>query len=50
MKVYNLENKNRHIIRRLGNFSVLEYDKDLSIGYLNAMDHYFMAEMGMEDK
>ena len=47
MKVYNLENKNRHIIRRLGNFSVLEYDKDLSIGSLNAMDHYFMAEMGM---
>ncbi len=40
MKVYNLENKERHIIRRMGNFSVLEYDRDLSVGSENAMEHY----------
>lgn len=47
MKVYNLENKERHIIRRMGNFSVLEYDRDLSVGSENAMEHFFMSTMGM---
>ena len=47
MKVYNLENKDRHIIKRLGYFGVLEYDRDLSINSMNAMEHYFMSEMGV---
>lgn len=47
MKAYNIENANRHIIKRMGEFSVLEYDRDLSIGSGNAMDAYFMSQMGM---
>lgn len=47
MKVFNLENKERHIIKRMGYFNVLEYDKDLSVSSLNAMEHYFMSEMGL---
>ena len=47
MKIYNLENKERHIIKRLGYFGVLEYDRDLSINSLNAMEHYFMSQMGV---
>ena len=47
MKVYNIENATRHIIKRAGNFSVLEYDRDLSIGAGNAMNQYYMAQMGM---
>ena len=47
MKTYNIENANRHIIKRMGEFSVLEYDRDLSIGSGNAMDAYFMSQMGM---
>ena len=47
MKVYNLENKDRHIIKRLGYFGVLEYDETLSINSMNAMEHYYMSEMGV---
>ncbi len=47
MKVYNLENSNRHIVKSLGNFSVLEYDRDLSVASKNAMEQYFMGEMGL---
>ena len=31
MRVQNLENANRHFTKKMGNFSVLEYDKDLSV-------------------
>ena len=47
MKVYNIENKERHITKRMGNFSVLEYDRDLSVASVNAMEQYFMSQMGM---
>lgn len=45
MRVNNLENTNRHFTKRLGNFSVLEYDKDLSVNFLSAESEYFSSKM-----
>ena len=47
MKVQNLENANRHFTKTMGNFSVLEYDKDLSVNFFNAETEYFSAQMGV---
>ena len=47
MQVQNLENNYRHITARAGHFSVLEYERDLSIERFNAMEHYFMSKMGL---
>ncbi len=47
MQIHNLENDYRHIIARKGHFSVLEYERDLSIERFNAMEHYFMGKMGL---
>ncbi len=47
MRVNNLENANRHFTKRMGNFSVLEYDKDLSVNFYNAETEYFGAKMGV---
>ena len=47
MKVINLENANRHFTKKMGNFSVLEYDRDLSVNFFNAEAEYFSAEMGV---
>ena len=47
MRVNNLENTNRHFTKRMGNFSVLEYDKDLSVNFLNAESEYFSSKMGV---
>ena len=47
MRVNNLENANRHFTKRMGNFSVLEYDKDLSVSFYNAETEYFGAKMGV---
>lgn len=47
MRVNNLENSNRHFTKRMGNFSVLEYDKDLSVNLLNAEAEYFGSQMGV---
>lgn len=47
MRISNLENQDRHIIKTMGNFSILEYSRDLSVGSSNAMEHYFMGQMGM---
>lgn len=47
MNILNLENSSRKIINKLGNFSVLEYERDISVSSNNAMTEYFMAEMGV---
>lgn len=47
MQVRNLENNTRHITKSLGAFSVLEYDRDLSVASFNAMEQYFMGQMSM---
>lgn len=47
MNVLNLENSNRKITNTLGNFSVLEYNRDISVSSSNAITEYFMAEMGV---
>lgn len=43
--INNLSNQNRKIINRLGCFSVLEYERDLSVSALNAQTQYFMSKM-----
>lgn len=47
MRVNNLENANRHFTKRMGNFSILEYDKDLSVNFFNAETEYFSSKMGV---
>ena len=47
MRINNLENENRHFTKRMGNFSVLEYDKDLSVNFFNAEAEYFGSKMGV---
>ena len=43
----NLENDTRHYTHRLGRFSVLEHDRDISVAPDNAVTEYFMAKMGV---
>lgn len=47
MRINNLENENRHFTKRMGNFSVLEYDKDLSVNFFNAEAEYYGSKMGV---
>ena len=47
MNVRNLENNSRRIIKKLGYFSVLEYQRDLSVSTNNAVQLYYMAQMGV---
>ena len=42
-----LENDTRHYTHRLGGFSVLEHDRDISVAPDNAVSEYFMAKMGV---
>lgn len=42
-----LENGTRHYTHRLGGFSVLEHDRDISVAPDNAVSEYFMAKMGV---
>ncbi len=37
MEVLNLENQTRSIVKTLGNFSVLEYNRDISVSVSNAV-------------
>lgn len=50
MQINNLENTNRHFTKRMGNFSVLEYDRDLSVNFFNAQNEYFGSKMGVHRK
>ena len=40
MKIRNLENENRKVIKSVDNFHVLEYVKDASVSPMNAADVY----------
>lgn len=47
VKITNLETNNRHIKQTMGNFSILEYEKDISVSKENAMIEYYMAQMNI---
>ncbi len=47
MKIQNLENDNRHVVAKLGNFSVIENFMDKSVMPENAGAEYFMSKMGI---
>lgn len=47
MQINNLTNEERKIINQKGIFSILEYNRDLSVSPFNATSQYFMAQMGV---
>lgn len=47
MSVNNLTNEERIITKQKGSFSVLEYQKDLSVSPYNATSQFFMSKMGV---
>ena len=47
VKLYNFTNDERRIVEQLGNYSVLEHIKDQSVAPSNAMNEYFMGQMGV---
>lgn len=47
MRIVNLENNNRKIIRTINNFHVLEYVQDASVSPMNAIDEYFISKMNV---
>ena len=47
VKLYNFTNDERKIVEQLGNYSVLEHIKDQSVAPSNAMNEYFMGQMGV---
>ncbi|MDO4491002.1 MAG: AIM24 family protein [Lachnospiraceae bacterium] len=47
MKVVNLENNNRRIIKSAENFHVLEYVQDASVSPWNAANEFFMSKMNV---
>ncbi|MBP3597521.1 MAG: AIM24 family protein [Clostridia bacterium] len=47
-KIKNLKTENREIIEQLENFSILEYDKDVSVSPVTAATEYYMTEMGVK--
>ncbi len=46
----NMENENKKVVSRLGSFAVLEYMKDLSVAPSNALEQYYMSEMGVRKR
>lgn len=47
ISINNLETNNRSIAQKKGNFSILEYIKDISVGTGNAANEYFMGIMNV---
>ena len=47
MQINNLTNDERKITKQKGIFSVLEYERDLSVSPYNATSQYFMSKMGV---
>lgn len=45
VQIHNLSNDTRRVISSLGNFSVLEYERDASVSPYNAEAQYFMGKM-----
>lgn len=50
VKLYNFVNEERKITEQLGNFYVLEHIKDQSVAPSNALEKYFMSEMGVRKR
>lgn len=50
MKVKNLSNNNRQAIEQKGPFTIIEYQRDLSILPDSAVREYFMSEMNVKKK
>lgn len=50
VKVSNLTNDERKIIDKLGSFYVLEHSRDLSVAPGNAVNQYYMAQMGVRKR
>ena len=46
-KITNLTNSERKIVEKLENYSVLEHIKDLTVAPSNAMNEYYMSQMGV---
>ena len=47
MEIRNFTNDDRKIVKQMGNFSILEYVKDLSVSPYNATSQYFMSQMNV---
>ena len=47
MEIKNLTNAERKITKQMGIFSVLEYERDLSVSPFNATSQYFMSKMNV---
>lgn len=47
MQINNLTNEERKITKQKGIFSILEYEKDLSVSPYNATTEFFMSKMGV---
>ena len=47
VKLTNFTNEDRKFVEQLGNFSVLEHDRDLSVAPGNAAAEYYMSKMGV---
>lgn len=47
MNIKNLTNESRKVTKQLGSFSILEYQKDLSVSPYNAATQFFMEKMGV---
>ena len=41
------ENDNRKFVQQLGRFKVMEHERDLSVGYSDAIDEYFASKMNV---
>lgn len=47
IKLNNFNNDTRKVVDKLGNFSVLEYEKDSSVSIQSAQTEYFMSKMNV---
>ncbi len=47
IRIKNMENESKKIIKTLGNFQVVEYQNDISVSPYNAETEYFMGKMGV---
>ena len=48
--INNLETSNRKIKQKLGNFSILEFEKDISVSRENAVTEYYMGQMNIRKR
>ena len=48
IQIKNWTNDNRRVVAQLGNFRVIEHQKDLSVGRMTAATEYFSSEMNVK--